>query len=101
MGDIDAFIKIPRPDGKVDEVGFKVLDEPCAKQSDPTVLDLTLRSISKQPNLKTMVNITVTIADVLIHSRNHYKLVQNNVNKSIEASFYHTINSAESELSRN
>ncbi|KAK2153568.1 hypothetical protein LSH36_292g01015 [Paralvinella palmiformis] len=27
-------------------------DEPCAKQTDPTVLDLHLRSISKETNLK-------------------------------------------------
>ncbi|XP_064651256.1 intraflagellar transport protein 46 homolog isoform X3 [Lineus longissimus] len=52
VGDIDAFIKITRPDNKPDDIGLKVLDEPCAKQSDPTVLDLHLRSISKQTNLK-------------------------------------------------
>ena len=45
----------PRTDGKADMVGLTVLDEPCAKQSDPTVLDLQLRSISKQTNLKAMV----------------------------------------------
>jgi intraflagellar transport protein 46 len=55
VGDIDAFIKIPRPDGKPDTLGLTVLDEPCAKQSDPTVLDLQLRAISKQTNLKAVV----------------------------------------------
>ncbi|XP_013415548.1 intraflagellar transport protein 46 homolog [Lingula anatina] len=55
VGDIDAFIKIPRPDLKPDNLGLTVLDEPCAKQSDPTVLDLQLRAISKQTNLKAMV----------------------------------------------
>lgn len=47
VGDIDAFIKIPRPDGKITGLGLDQLDEPCASQSDPTVLDLQLRAISK------------------------------------------------------
>lgn len=47
VGDIDAFIKIPKPDGSTDEVGLIVLDEPCANQSDPAVLHLQLRSQSK------------------------------------------------------
>lgn len=51
VGDIDAFIKIPRHDGKPDSLGLTVLDEPCAKQSDPTVLDLMMRSITKQTNM--------------------------------------------------
>eukprot|EP00126_Sphaerothecum_destruens_P006097 Sdes_comp19212_c0_seq1m10085 len=52
VGDIDAFIKVPRPDLKPDNLGFVVLDEPGTVQSDPTVLDLTLRAISKQANLQ-------------------------------------------------
>lgn len=47
VGDIDAFIKIPRVDGKDQGLGLEVLDEPCAKQSDPSVLDLHLRVLSK------------------------------------------------------
>eukprot|EP00891_Asterochloris_glomerata_P007961 jgi/Astpho2/7961/gw1.00119.39.1_t len=47
-GDIDEFIKVPRPDGKPDLLGLKVLDEPCAHQSDPSVLMLQLRQTSKQ-----------------------------------------------------
>ncbi|KAF6029668.1 IFT46 [Bugula neritina] len=39
VGDTDAFIKVSRPDGKAEQLGIYVLDEPCAKQSDPTVLD--------------------------------------------------------------
>ncbi|XP_071841559.1 intraflagellar transport protein 46 homolog isoform X2 [Apostichopus japonicus] len=54
VGDIDAFIKINRPDGQGDSLGLTVLDEPCAKQSDPTVLDLQLRAISKQTTSKAM-----------------------------------------------
>ncbi|XP_022807618.1 intraflagellar transport protein 46 homolog [Stylophora pistillata] len=54
VGDIDAFLKVTRPDGKPETLGLVVLDEPMANQSDPTVLDLQLRTISKQTNLKAM-----------------------------------------------
>mmetsp|Transcript_34835 Transcript_34835/g.109386 ORF Transcript_34835/g.109386 Transcript_34835/m.109386 type:complete len:414 (-) Transcript_34835:124-1365(-) len=48
VGDMDAFLKVPRPDGVEDDLGLKVLDEPSASQSDPTVLELQLRAISKK-----------------------------------------------------
>lgn len=48
VGDVDEFLKVPRPDGKPDELGFKFLDEPAAQQSDPAVLNLQLRANSKQ-----------------------------------------------------
>ncbi|CAN0436715.1 unnamed protein product [Ectocarpus sp. 12 AP-2014] len=60
VGDMDAFLKVPRPDKNPDELGFKasradkarglcpVLDEPAANQSDATVLELQLRAISKK-----------------------------------------------------
>jgi len=63
VGDIDAFIKIPRPDEKPDYLGLVVLDEPAAVQSDPTVLDLQLRAISKQSNLQPMVVRSIEQAD--------------------------------------
>jgi intraflagellar transport protein 46 len=50
-GDIDAFLKPPRPDGREDELGLRRLDEPAALQSDPTVLDLQLRALSKKSGL--------------------------------------------------
>lgn len=52
VGDIDAMIKIPRVDGVDLGLGLSVVDEPCAAQSDPTVLDLQLRSISKTTSVK-------------------------------------------------
>lgn len=55
VGDIDAFIKVPRPDGQSEKVGLSVLDEPAAKQSDPSVLDLQLRAISKRSSAKQAV----------------------------------------------
>ncbi len=51
IGDIDAFIKIPRPDAKPDTFGLTVLDEPSGKQSDQHVLDLQLRTLSKQTSI--------------------------------------------------
>lgn len=52
VGDIDAMIKIQRVDNVDQGLGLEVLDEPCAAQSDPTVLDLQLRSISKTTTSK-------------------------------------------------
>ena len=54
VGDIDAFITVPRPDSKVDKLGLACIDEPCAKQSDPTVLDLQIRAITKQTHFRAM-----------------------------------------------
>eukprot|EP00057_Strongylocentrotus_purpuratus_P009443 XP_011663917.1 PREDICTED: intraflagellar transport protein 46 homolog [Strongylocentrotus purpuratus] len=71
VGDIDAFIKIPRPDGEEESLGLTVLDEPCAKQSDPTVLDLQLRAISKQTTSKAM-----TVRSIQEASKNP-KLINN------------------------
>ena len=48
VGEMDAFIKIPKPSGEEDDLGLKVLDEPAATQSDATVLELQLRAISKK-----------------------------------------------------
>jgi intraflagellar transport protein 46 len=48
IGDIDAFLKVPRPDGKPDNLGLTVVDEPSSNQSDPHVLDLFFRTLSKQ-----------------------------------------------------
>ena len=52
VGDIDEFIKVPRPDGRPDLLGLKTLDEPAPMQSDPTVLSMQIRSISKTSNLQ-------------------------------------------------
>lgn len=48
VGEMDAFIKVPPPDTTRDDLGLKVLDEPAAQQSDPTVLELQLRAILKK-----------------------------------------------------
>lgn len=51
VGEIDAFLKVPPPEGadaKTAALGLVVLDEPAAHQSDPTVLELSLRAVNKQ-----------------------------------------------------
>jgi intraflagellar transport protein 46 len=52
IGEIDAFLKIDRPDGKPEVLGLKKLDEPSTAQSDPTVLDLQLRAVSKTSSME-------------------------------------------------
>lgn len=41
-------MQVPRPDKKDEDLGLKYLDEPSASQSDPTVLELQLRAMSKK-----------------------------------------------------
>mmetsp|Transcript_914 Transcript_914/g.1984 ORF Transcript_914/g.1984 Transcript_914/m.1984 type:complete len:415 (+) Transcript_914:268-1512(+) len=59
IGEIDHFLKIPRADGKKDNLGLTVLDEPASQQTDPTVLDLQLRAISTQATLQPTVVKTI------------------------------------------
>jgi len=55
VGDPDAFLKVDRPDGIEELLGLHTLDEPSLYQSDPSVLDLKLRSIYKQSSAKAIV----------------------------------------------
>nr|CAH0108507.1 unnamed protein product [Daphnia galeata] len=55
VGDPDAFLKIYRPDEYFEFLGLTVIDEPSLSQSDPSVLDLRLRSIYKQISAKTTI----------------------------------------------
>ena len=43
IGAIDAFIKVPRPDGQLDQLGLTVLDEPTIACSNPQILKMQLR----------------------------------------------------------
>lgn len=52
VGDIDAFIKVAPSSDTRDNLGLAVLDEPAAGQSDPSVLDLQLRAVTKQTGAK-------------------------------------------------
>jgi intraflagellar transport protein 46 len=63
IGQIDAFVKVPAPDGSDSQLGLTVLDEPSANQSDPTVLDLQLRVVSKTASLQPMTVRSIEKAD--------------------------------------
>lgn len=63
VGDIDAFIKVPRPDDIEDKIGLTVLDEPCTDQSDPAVLHLQLRSQSRSAAATTRQTVVKRIED--------------------------------------
>jgi len=54
IGEVDAFLKMPRPDGKPSGLGTTCLDEPTLNPTDPSILDLQLRSLSKNQNLQPM-----------------------------------------------
>jgi hypothetical protein len=40
--------QVGRPDGRAEQLGLGVLNEPAAEQADPTVLDLQLRVLTKE-----------------------------------------------------
>ena len=40
VGEVDAFLKMPKPDGTKEDLGIAVLDEPCLNHEDKTVLEL-------------------------------------------------------------
>eukprot|EP00033_Pygsuia_biforma_P003516 GCRY01003849.1.p1 GENE.GCRY01003849.1~~GCRY01003849.1.p1 ORF type:complete len:387 (+),score=120.77 GCRY01003849.1:136-1296(+) len=51
VGDVDCFIKVPRPDGEPELLGLTAVDEPCLEQSDPAVLELQLRAAAKRSDV--------------------------------------------------
>jgi intraflagellar transport protein 46 len=54
IGEVDASLKMPRPDGAPSGLGTVRLDEPTMNPSDPSILDLQLRSLSKNQDLQPM-----------------------------------------------
>ena len=40
VGEVDAFLKMPKPDGNKEDLGIVVLDEPALNHEDKTVLEL-------------------------------------------------------------
>jgi intraflagellar transport protein 46 len=63
VGDIDAFLKVPRPDDKTDNLGLVSVDEPATKQSDPAVMDLQLRALTKKSGVQAAVVRSIENAD--------------------------------------
>ena len=55
VGDIDAFLKVQRLDNEKETLGLTILEEPSAKQSDPSILELQLRVVMKQSSQKLLV----------------------------------------------
>lgn len=48
IGEVDAFLKMPRPDAQPETLGLFVLDEPALNQSDKAKVDLQLINNNKQ-----------------------------------------------------
>ena len=67
VGDIDEFIKVPRPDGRPDLLGLKTLDEPAPVQSDPTVLSMQIRSRGGGPGAGAARSLSLFYADHPAH----------------------------------
>lgn len=65
--------QVPRPDGKPDDLGLLMLDEPSVKQSDPTVMSLWLSEDSKQHGTPEVCNKDPT--DTLAHQKHHWRAV--------------------------
>ena len=74
IGELDAFIKIPRPDNKEDGLGLRYLDEPSTNQSDPTVLELQLRAKTKK----------LQYGDIAVRSIEHAEKFPNKIDKWIQ-----------------
>eukprot|EP00744_Colponema_vietnamica_P004630 GILI01006879.1.p1 GENE.GILI01006879.1~~GILI01006879.1.p1 ORF type:complete len:532 (+),score=153.60 GILI01006879.1:56-1651(+) len=49
VGDLDAFCKVPRPDGLPDGFGLLVIDEPSLNQANPAVIKMGLANIALVP----------------------------------------------------
>ena len=47
VGEVDAFLKPPRPDDQKENLGLTQLDEPCLNQSKRSYLDLMIRQFYK------------------------------------------------------
>lgn len=54
IGEVDAFLKMPRPDGEPMGLGVTCLDEPTMNPSDPSILEFQLRSLSKHQEMEPM-----------------------------------------------
>lgn len=65
IGEIDPFIKVGAPQniGGVEDLGLKVVDEPACNQSDPSVLEMSLRVLSKGVSSRATNNAKVENAE--------------------------------------
>ena len=49
VGEVDAFLKVQRPDNSEEVLGILILDEPKLNQSDPAMLEIKLKPKIKRP----------------------------------------------------
>jgi intraflagellar transport protein 46 len=63
IGEVDAFMKIPRPDGNEEELGLVHLDEPKLNQSDPALLELHLQQFFRRPGTEGVAVHSIENAD--------------------------------------
>ena len=54
IGEVDAFLKIPRPDGQDELTGLARLDEPSLNPIDPTVLEMKYLQTLTKPAIQAM-----------------------------------------------
>jgi len=62
VGEVDAFLKMPKPDGTKEDLGITVLDEPALNNEDKTVLEL------KYVQSKNVVRATPMDVDSIEHA---------------------------------
>jgi len=75
IGEVDSFVKVPRPDNLQDELGLNVLDEPCLDGTDPAIF-----SIELSYKLKTKLNPYTNVSKVENAEKNP-RQVQNWIDK--------------------
>ncbi|KAL7746589.1 Intraflagellar transport protein 46 [Sorochytrium milnesiophthora] len=69
IGDIDACIRIPRPDDQdPDLLGLAIVDEPSARQSDPTLLGLKLRAEMKSVGVASGAGDALALVKAIPHA---------------------------------
>ena len=54
IGEVDAFLKVPRPDGIEETIGLTKLDEPTLNPQDPTVLEFKYIQAQQKPIAQAM-----------------------------------------------
>lgn len=54
VGEVDAFLKVPRPDGVEEALGLVTLDEPTINPVDPSVLEMQYIQTRKQKQVVTI-----------------------------------------------
>lgn len=48
VGEVDAYLKMPRPDGEQEQLGLVMLDEPALNQSKKAKLELMMNEFMKK-----------------------------------------------------